>query len=252
MTCGCISKDLSCRPSVSHDLHMHLVVARCMEPLDWLNKNEYSSVTIFEKCSQHSSNHQQQTYLNWKKSGYYNDFNTITDNIGREAHAYLHYIVQKYEHIHDEDLYIFVQGDVQSEIKFPPLSVGNISQTLNLLSHKTLFAQLSGLFTRIEKNTNLPWIEKNKEIHVLRGQFAVRGKSILRTNISSWKKYLKYSELHPAKSNYKNSQECAADCQFESVWNIMFNCRVPQECIPKSFIWGRHTYTSGILECYEA
>ena len=251
MTCGCISKDLSCRPSIGHNLNMHIIIARCREPLDWLKNNEYSSVTIFEKCSKHASNHQKKYFNNISSS--FN--NTIIDNVGREAHAYLHYIVETYEQIQDNDLYIFVQGDAQSEIQFSPLTIRNISQTLKLLSHKTLFAQLSGLFTRIEKNSihhaNLPWIENTEEIHVLRGQFVVRGKAILQTNISSWKNYLKYSELHPAQLNYNDFNGCAADCQFEGIWNILFHCRVTKKCIPQSFKWGRHTFTSGILECYE-
>jgi hypothetical protein len=81
----------------------HIVVAHYNEPLDWLLNYHPNNITIYSKG----------TDVNSKYSS------TIikTDNIGREAHTYLKYIIDNYDAL--PDFIFFTQGSPFDHIKSP-------------------------------------------------------------------------------------------------------------------------------------
>ena len=250
MHCACLSKDLSCRPSIGHARRVHLVVAHCFEDLSWINDYKYTSVYIYQKCNatHASASQRKHTYDNGSL------FAVIPDYVGREAHAYLNFIVRNFAHIRKDDMYAFVQGHAPKEIQFSPLNVSNVSETLRHLSNNTGFAQLSGVFTRLRNppsNANI--IDRfvpAPQVLTLRGQFIVSGWRIRSVRMDVWRRYVQYEKDHPTPLAYKRN--CGADCFFELMWGSIFGCVATKRCLPWDFPWGRHTYTSGILECYDS
>ena len=88
-------------------MSFHVVVARYSENIEWLRKFPLDSLYIYNKGDEGSLHTQLQLLRNGRDESYHVE---QLPNIGREAHTYLHYIVQNYDKL--PDIVHFTQGSL--------------------------------------------------------------------------------------------------------------------------------------------
>lgn len=226
MSCPCISDNLACRRTIGHSLPMHLIVAWCNESLHWIDNSVFKTVTIMKKCN----------------NNLIHKYVTIQDLIGKEAHAYVKYIIDKYESIHKKELYVFVQGHAPHEIRFPPLVPHNLIASLKQLSPYTGFSQLSGVMTKPQSRTFDFFRQStqfNPQLYMLRGQFVVRGNRIHSHPVKFWK-------------NIESAWKGRMDYDMELIWGGLFDCFASKKCIKSENLTNKFPiFVHGISECYD-
>jgi hypothetical protein len=101
----------------------NLIVAKYQEDLSWLSQVNGYEVVVYDKYDISSSN-----YL---------------PNIGREAHTYIHHIIENYENL--ATINVFVQGN-------PFVHCDNFLNNLNKINEKYKYFEFSNIIIECDKN----------------------------------------------------------------------------------------------------
>lgn len=161
------------------ELEFECVVAHYNEDLSWLEELAPETIIYSKGGSRNTP-----SSANWKEV-------RRLPNIGREAHTYLHHLVNHYDTI--ADVTMFVQGDAYNpDGRTPPHSTVTVPE----MKSRSIKSSTSGGFTcftpvvpNFDQWTGLPWETDSK----FRWWFHKNGKTMLRAQLTPaefWAEYI--------------------------------------------------------------
>lgn len=228
-----------------------IVVARCQEDLRWISCDWHPNVTfiVYEKCKRTRGFRRPKrgnVFFGLVRNRRMRNMPIVNLSCvthmesqanGREAEAYLNYIVTHYKNMSKDTWHLFLQGSPFDEVHMQ-LRQKSMRESLMHMSPQVWFSSLSGVNmvsheTDIFASHRLPSLRIAqvqtpfvKPYHPVRAQFIVRGDIVQDVPLQTWKYLLKYVRK-PEKMIQQDdalgaNQYVAVD--LEHAWSSLFGC----------------------------